>query len=354
LESLSQQRAQKLFNASRAWVQPLSGSLANLIVLTSLFGRRLQAREDVKIFAMGLDQGGHLSHGAKAHISGMLFRNIKAYNVGRNSGFLHYDSIEAEALEYKPDLIICGASAYPREIDFARMGTIAKKCGSILLSDIAHIFGLVAAGVHPSPIPHSHFVTASTYKAGGPKGGIILAGDKATDEQRKSVDRAIFPGVQSTPDFASIAAKAVFFKECMGDDYRATQKRIISNAAALAESLIAKGFYVVTGGTDNHIVLVNVKSSVGLTGKDADLRLERCGLNVNKNILPFDTENPQVGSGIRIGTNTVSRLGMGANEMKTIASMIDDVLRGDMSDAFVNEMRRRVKKLASAFPHDCF
>jgi glycine hydroxymethyltransferase len=183
---------------------------------------------------MGLDQGGHLSHGAKAHISGMLFPKVKPYNVGRNSGLLDYASIEAEALMLKPDLIICGASAYPRAIDFAAMGAIAQKSGSILLCDIAHIFGLVASAVHQSPIPHSHFVTASTYKAGGPKGGIILAGDLATDEQVRRIDRAIFPGVQSTPDFGSIAAKAVFFKECMSEEYRATQRRIVSNAAALA------------------------------------------------------------------------------------------------------------------------
>lgn len=354
VEFLAEHRACMLYGAKRAWVQPLSGSLANLIVMASLFRECFQKPEGVRILSMGLDQGGHLSHGSRAHITGQLFPNLQYYSVDRRSGRLDYDEIEKQALAYKPRLLICGASSYPRSIDFKRFGEIAKRCGAILLADIAHINGLVVAGVHPSPIPHAHFVTCSTYKAGGPKGGLILAGDLASEEQGKSIGRAVFPGIQSTPDFASIAAKAAFFAECMTEEYRATQKLIVDNAGTLAQALQEKGFEIVTGGTDNHMVLVNVKKSVGLTGKDANSRLERCGINANKNVLPFDEEKAAVGSGIRLGTNTASRLGMGAAEMQTIAQLIEEILKADLTDGDVVKMRRRVKAFMRNYSIDEF
>lgn len=354
LELMAEQRACQLYHAKRAWLQPLSGSMANLIVMVSLFRDYLRTPEDVRILSMGLDQGGHLSHGSRAHITGQLFPNLQYYTVDSRSGLLDYDAIEKTALSYQPRLLICGASSYPRTIDFKRFGDIAKRCGAILLADIAHINGLVTAGVHPSPIPYAHFVTCSTYKAGGPKGGVILAGDLATEDQCKSLSKAVFPGVQSTPDFASIAAKAAFFAECMTDEYRATQKLIVDNASALANALADKGFEIATGGTDNHIILVNVKKSVGLTGKEANTRLERCGLNVNKNVLPFDEEKATVGSGIRIGTNTVSRLGMGVVEMRRIADFFEEILKADLTDEYVANMKSRVKDFMSNYSIDAF
>jgi glycine hydroxymethyltransferase len=351
---LSEQRACKLFNAKKSWVQPLSGSMANLIVIISLFRDKLRTPAEVKILSMGLDQGGHLSHGSPANISGMLFPNLKQYNVEKESGLLDYDAIEAAALAYKPDLIICGASAYPRTIDFKRFGEIAHQCGAVLLADLAHINGLVVSGVHPSPISHAHFVTCSTYKSGGPKGGVILAGDLATEGQCKNINRTVFPGIQCTPDFGSIAAKAVFFKECMTEEYRATQQLIVDNAGVLASALVERGYQIVTGGTDNHIVLVNVKKSIGMTGKEADIRLERCGINANKNVLPFDDESPFVGSGIRLGTNTVSRLGMESEQMQIIVGFIDEILKSDMNEEFVVDMKNRVKSLMFDFPIDSF
>ena len=354
LELLAERRACALYGAKRAWVQPLSGSLANLIVIVSLFREYLHKPADVRILSMGLDQGGHLSHGSPAHISGQLFSSIQYYNVDRRTGLLNYDDIETTALTYKPQLMICGASSYPRILDFKRFGEIARRCGAILLADIAHINGLVVAGVHPSPIAHAHFVTCSTYKAGGPKGGVILAGDLATEEQCKNIGKAVFPGIQSTPDFSSIAAKAAFFAECTTDEYRATQRLIVDNAVVMARALADKGFEIATRGTDNHMVLVNVKKSVGLTGKEANGRLELCGINANKNVLPFDEEKATVGSGIRIGTNTVSRLGMGAGEMQTIADFIEEILKTDVTDAFVAQMRRRVKTFMRGYPIEVF
>lgn len=354
LELMAERRACQLYGAQRAWLQPLSGSLANLIVMVSLFREYLHRPEDVRILSMGLDQGGHLSHGSRAHITGQLFSGLRHYQVDRATGLLDYDDIERTALSYKPQLLICGASSYPRILDFKRFGEIAKRCGAVLLADIAHINGLVVAGVHPSPIPHAHFVTCSTYKAGGPKGGLILAGEMATEEQCKMIGKTVFPGIQSTPDFASIAAKAAFFAECMTEEYRATQRLIVDNAATLASALSSKGFHIATGGTENHMVLVDVKKSVGLTGKDANSRLERCGINANKNVLPFDEEKAAVGSGIRLGTNTVSRLGMGAGEMRAIADFIEEILKADPTAAFEARMRRRVKAFMKDHPIDVF
>lgn len=349
LELLAEQRAKKLFKAKKVWLQPLSGSMANLIVIMSIIKNSNKDMKNFKMLSMGLDQGGHLSHGGSFHISKILCHNVKNYVVNKNTGLLDYDEIKNIAKEYKPDIIICGASAYPRIIDFSKMKEISDVCGSVLISDIAHIYGLVVSGLHISPVPYSHFVTCSTYKAGGPKGGVIIAGDLANEEQYKSITHSIFPTVQSTPDFSSIASKAVFFKESMGEEYKITQKRIIYNAKLLSKIFIKKGFDIVTGGTDNHIVLINVKKTFGITGKEASIRLERCGINVNKNILPYDDENPTVGSGIRIGTNTISRLGMEDREIYAIAEFIEDVLKNECNELFVNDMKNKVKEFMKAF-----
>jgi len=354
LETLAENRANALFNSKKTWVQPISGSMANLIVITSVLKSSKKDPKDFKMLAMGLDQGGHLSHGSNFHISKMLCPNVKYYSVNKNTGFLDYDEIKSIATDYKPDIIICGASAYPRKIDFFKMKDISDVHGSILISDIAHIYGLVVAGVHPSPIPFSHFVTCSTYKAGGPKGGMIIAGDLANEQQCNSITRTLFPGIQSTPDFASIASKAVFYKECMSEEYKITQEKIVLNAKTISDIFLKKGFDIVTGGTDNHIVLINVKKSFGLTGKDANNRLETCGINANKNLLPYDEEKSTVGSGIRIGTNTISRLGMGINEMHKIADFIELILLSDMSEIFVNKMRDEIKLFMKNFSLDKF
>ncbi len=355
IETIAERRVEEAFKARKAWVQPLSGTLANLIVYLSLVRSKKKRGEEFKILSMGLDQGGHLSHGSSFHVSSFFCSDVRNYSVSRETGLLDYDMIRNISRGYSPDLIVCGGSAYPREIDFATLGEIAKDAGAVLLADIAHIYGLVVSGIHQSPIPHSHFVTCSTYKAGGPKGGIIVSGDLATDEQCRSVTQAIFPGVQSTPDFASIAAKAVFFAESVTDEFRNTQRRIVENAKYLSSCLMERGFDVITGGTDNHIVLINVKTSAcRLTGKEANERLERCGVIVNKNMIPYDNEKANVGSGIRIGTNTVSRLGMNTNDMEFIANLIEEILMGDMSDGFVSKAQSRVKEFMKEFSFEGF
>jgi len=349
IEQLAEERGKKLFKSKQVWLQPHSGSTANQIVVFTLFDKYLSSPKKAKILSMSLDQGGHLTHGSKHNISGKLF-TIKSYNVDKKTYKLDYDEIEKIAKKFKPHLIICGASSYPRKIDFKRFGEIAEETGSYLLSDIAHIMGLIVAGVHQSPVPHSTFVTSSSYKSGGPRGGIIIAGDKSTEEQRKSMTYGVFPGLQSTPNFAEVASKAIFFKECMTSEYKQTQKQIVKNARKMASDLTNYGFEIISSGTDNHKVLVNIKKTHNLTGKEADELLESCGINVNKNMIPFDTEKPMVTSGIRFGTNTVTRIGMKEEEMKTIAAMVNEILSNKkQTDKFIQEKRKEVKKLMSKF-----
>jgi glycine hydroxymethyltransferase len=290
-----------------------------------------------KILSLGVDQGGHLSHGAKASFSGKFF-DVEHYYVDRQTFLLDCDAIRAKALKARPKLVICGASAYSRTIDFEKFRAIADEVGAYLMADISHIAGLVIAGAHPSSIDFAHFTTTSTYKPGGPRGGLILMG---RDFDRKiklggrtltlseHIDRTTFPGVQGTPYLNNAAAKAVFFKETLSEAYRARQFKIISNAQRLAGALIDLGYDVLTGGTDNHMVLMNVSNlRPGLTGAAAQKALEQCGIIVNMNRLPYDTRSAGVTSGLRLGTPIVTKNGMGDAEMKTIAGLIDAVLRG--------------------------
>lgn len=362
LERLAVSRAKEAFGAKYANVQPHSGTSANLIVLTALLER------GDRVLSLGLDQGGHLSHGAKASVIGKYFV-VEHYYVDRESFLLDYDAIFARAKEFRPKVIICGASAYSRAIDFAKFRWIADKVGAYLLADISHIAGLVIAGAHQSPIEWAHFTTTSTYKPGGPRGGLILMGRDF--EQRikvgkkefslwEVIEKATFPGAQGTPYLNNIAAKAVFFREAVSAEYRERQFRIVENAGALARCMVELGFDVLTGGTDNHMILINVAGfRQGLTGLTAQKALEDCGIIVNKNKLPYDTKGASVTSGIRIGTPIVTRSGMGREEMEAIARFIDMVLREvkiiseteyEIGDTFREEIRGKVESLCAGFP----
>jgi glycine hydroxymethyltransferase len=321
-----------------------------------------------KILSLGVDQGGHLSHGAKASFSGKFF-DVENYYVDRQTFLLDYDVIRAKALKVRPKLIICGASAYSRTIDFEKFRAIADEVGAYLMADISHIAGLVIAGAHPSSIDSAHFTTTSTYKPGGPRGGLILMG---RDFDRKiklggrtltlseHIDRTTFPGVQGTPYLNNAAAKAVFFKETLSEAYRARQFKIISNAQRLAGALIDLGYDVLTGGTDNHIVLMNVSNlRPGLTGAAAQKALEQCGIIVNMNRLPYDTRSAGVTSGLRLGTPIVTKNGMGDAEMEAIAGLIDAVLRGAepigqtecrVDDRLRDQITAKVVELCRTFP----
>jgi len=363
IEALAAERAKEAFGAEYANVQPHSGTAANQIVLAAVLER------GEKILSLGIDQGGHLSHGAKASFSGKFFE-VEHYYVDRETFLLDYEAIRAKALAVRPKLIICGASAYSRQIDFAKFRAIADEVGAYLLADISHIAGLVIAGVHPSPIDYAHFTTTSTYKPGGPRGGLILMG---RDFDRRvtlaggaaplweHVQRMTFPGVQGTPYLNNIAAKAVFFKETLGEEYRARQHRIISNARKLAAALMDMGHDVLTGGTDNHMVLVNVSSlRDGLSGAAAQKALEQCGIIVNMNRLPYDRRSAAVTSGLRLGTPVVTKNGMGQEEMGRISVLVDRVLRGiepttgqagyRMDEDLRDEVRAEVVRLSRRFP----
>ena len=362
VESVAVARAKEAFGAQYANVQPHSGTGANQIVLTALLER------GDKVLSLGLDQGGHWSHGARVSFSGKFF-DVENYYVDRKTFLLDYDAIRDKAVKIKPKLIICGASAYCRTIDFKKFREIAENIGAYLLADISHISGLVIAGAHPSPVDYSHFTTASTYKPGGPRGGLIVMG-KDYDQKIKvggenialwgHIEKATFPGVQGTPYFNHIAAKAVFFKETLSDEYRARQFKIIENAKRLASDLLDLGYDVLTGGTDNHMVLVNAANfKEGLTGIIAQKCLEECGLVVDRMLLPYDKRPVMITSGIRLGTPIVTKNGMGGKEMDSIAAMIDAVLKGvkiisdseyRIDESFKDEMRNKVKDLCSKFP----
>ena len=362
LERLAVARAKEAFGAQYANVQPHSGTAANQIVLTALLER------DDRVLSLGVDQGGHLSHGARASFTGKFFE-IENYYVDRTSFLLDYDAIRDKAVKIKPKLIICGATAYSRTIDFEKFREIADGVGAYLLADISHISGLVMAGAHLSPVNYAHFTTTSTYKPGGPRGGVILMG-KDWDQKIKvggkdvalwkHIERTTFPGVQGTPYLNNIAAKAVFFKEALTEEYRARQFKVVENAKRLGSDLLDLGYDVLTGGTDNHMVLVNVGSSrEGLTGLMAQKCLEECGIVVNMNRLPYDKKSAMVTSGIRLGTPIVTRNGMGDKEMDEISALIDAILKevkivGDseyeIDKSFKERTRKQVKDLCSRFP----
>ncbi|MFQ6034776.1 MAG: serine hydroxymethyltransferase, partial [Sedimentisphaerales bacterium] len=363
IERLAIARAKEAFGAKYVNVQPHSGTTANQVVITSL----LETGD--KILSLALQQGGHYSHGAKVSFTGKFF-NVENYYVDRETFLLDYDAIKRCAIAFKPKLIICGASAYPRTIDFKKFREIADQVGAYLLADVSHISALVIAGAHPSPVNYAHFTTTSTYKPGGPRGGLIVMGKdyerRGTRDQGRGtklaehIQKAIFPGLQGTPYLNHIAAKAVFFKETLSQQYRARQFAIIENAKRLADSLQDCGFDVITGGTDNHMILVNVANfRQGLTGLTAQRSLEQCGIVVDKISLPYDNKEPTITSGIRLGTPIVTKNGMGTKQMEDISALIDAVLKRveiisdheyKIDESFSSKTRDKVKQLCSRFP----
>ena len=339
VERLAIARLKQLFGAEHANVQPHSGTSANMAVYFAML------RPGDTLLGMDLSCGGHLTHGHRLSYSGRDF-NVVAYGVDRATERIDYDEVERLALEHRPKLIVCGASAYSRTIDFARFRSIADRAGALLMADIAHIAGLVAAGLHPSPVEHCHFVTSTTHKTlRGPRGGVVMC----RSEFAKEIDRAVFPGLQGGPLMHIIAAKAVAFGEALGEGFRDYQRRIVANTALLASALAAEGFRIVSGGTDNHLFLMDVASR-GLTGKSAEKSLDAAAITVNKNTIPFDTHSPMVASGIRIGTAAVTTRGMAAPEMGAIARLIGEVLAAPEDPAVQSAVRERVRLLCGRFP----
>jgi glycine hydroxymethyltransferase len=339
VERLAIERAKELFGAEHVNVQPHSGSQANQAVYFTV----LQPGDTV--LGMDLSHGGHLTHGHPLNLSGKLYRFV-AYGVRRSDETLDYDQLEALAKEHHPKLIVCGASAYSRVIDFARIGTIARSVGAKVMADIAHIAGLVATGHHPSPVPHCDFVTTTTHKTlRGPRAGLVMC--KA--EYAKDLDRVVFPGIQGGPLVHIVAAKAVAFGEALRPSYKQYIGQVVANAKRLANGVAGHGYRIVSGGTDNHLFLIDVFSK-GLTGKVAEKALEAAGITVNKNTIPFDPNPPMVASGIRIGTPAVTTRGMGEAEMDQIASLISRALGAGDAAAALSQLEEEVGTLASRFP----
>ncbi len=339
VETLAIERVKALFGAEHANVQPHSGTSANMAVYFALL------RPGDTLLGMDLSCGGHLTHGHRLSYSGRDFK-VAAYGVDRSSEQIDYDEVERLALEHKPKLVVCGASAYSRVIDFARFRAIADRAGALLMADIAHIAGLVAAGLHPSPVPHCHVVTSTTHKTlRGPRGGIILC----RADLAKEIDRAVFPGIQGGPLMHVIAAKAVAFGEAATPEFRAYQAGIVANTARLAAALAGRGFRIVSGGTDNHLFLMDVTPK-GLTGKLAENALDRAAITVNKNTIPFDPNPPMTASGIRVGTAAVTTRGFGAAEMDQIAALIAEVLAAPEDTAVAAAVRAKVGELTARFP----
>jgi glycine hydroxymethyltransferase len=393
LEALAISRAKEVFQARYANVQPHSGTGANQIVITAILDK------GDRILSQAMDQGGHVSHGAPVSFAGKFFE-VEHYRVRPDTFRLDYDAIREQALRFRPRLLICGASAYSRTIDFARFRAIADEVGAYLMADISHISGLVAAGAHPSPMDHAHFTTTSTYKPGGPRGGLILMGrdfdtpfrivdsgarvgkpeslQSAIRNPKSEISRSMplweriekntFPGFQGTPCLNNIAAKAVFFKEMLSTEYRNRQFGIVENSQTLAEEFLRLGYDVLTGGTDNHMFLVNLATfqrngassgKAGLTGFIAQHCLEDCGIIINMNRLPYDSRNARTTSGMRLGTPIITKNGMGRSEMPTIAQLVDGILtrvevQGDrqyhLDPALQSEARRQVQELCTRFP----
>ena len=334
-ENLARDRAKKLFGAEHANVQPHCGANANLAVYFALL------EPGDKVLGMDLAHGGHLSHGSPVNISGKYF-HFEGYGVEKDTEVLDYDKVRAKAKEYQPKLIVAGASAYPRILDFKIFREIADEVGAYLMVDMAHIAGLVAAGLHPNPVEYADVVTTTTHKTlRGPRGGLILC----KEEYAKAIDKAIFPGVQGGPLMHVIAAKAVALHEALQPEFKVYQQQIVNNAKALAAAFTEQGFRLVSGGTDNHLMLIDVKSQ-GLTGKEAEHMLDDANVTVNKNAIPFDTEKPFTTSGLRVGTPAVTSRGMKENEMKEIAAIFNTVLL-EKNQAKGIEM---VKALTDRFP----
>ncbi|MCR4440667.1 MAG: serine hydroxymethyltransferase [Peptococcaceae bacterium] len=338
-EELARERAKALFGAEHANVQPHAGTQANTAVYFALLNH------GDTILGMNLAHGGHLTHGSPVNISGKYF-NIVSYGVDSETERIDYEELALLAKKARPRMIVAGASAYPRFIDFARFSEIAKEVGAYLMVDMAHIAGLVAAGIHPSPVPYADVVTTTTHKTlRGPRGGMILC----RSEHAQAVDKAVFPGIQGGPLMHVIAAKAVALKEAMEPAFRRYQEQIVRNAGALVEALKDRGFRLVSGGTDNHLLLVDLRNK-NITGKEAEKALDEAGVTVNKNMIPFDPQSPFTTSGIRIGTPAVTTRGMKEPEMQKIAEIIDLIITGRNDPASKEKARKMVKELVSSFP----
>lgn len=338
VEKLAVDRAKELFGAEHVNVQPHSGSQANMAVYFAFL------KPGDKIMGMSLSHGGHLSHGASVNFSGSLYKNIQ-YGVDKH-GYINYDEVRKLALNNKPKMIIVGASAYSRTLDFKVFSEIAAEVNAYLTADIAHIAGLIAAGVHPSPIPYADFVTTTTHKTlRGPRGGMIMCKGKYA----KAIDKTIFPGIQGGPLVHVIAAKAVAFKEALTQEFRDYQARVIQNAKKLSEELIKRGFRIISGGTDTHLMLVDLTGK-NITGKEAEEALDTAGVTVNKNAIPYDERPPAVTSGIRLGTPCVTTRGMDENEMTVIAEIIDEVLKNRADKSKLKNFRQKVIDICKKFP----
>ena len=339
VENLAIERAKELFGAEHVNVQPHSGSQANMAVYFAFL------KPGDTILGMNLSHGGHLSHGASVNFSGILYKNIP-YGVNKETGYIDYNEVRRLAVKNKPKMMLVGASAYLRTLDFKIFSEIAKEVGAYLMADIAHIAGLVAAGIHPSPVPYADFVTATTHKTlRGPRGGIIMCRAKYA----KAIDKMIFPGIQGGPLVHVIAAKAVAFKEALNDGFKEYQKKVVENAKKLAEELIKRGFRIISGGTDNHLMLVDLANK-GITGKKAEGALDKAGITVNKNSIPYDSRPPAIASGMRLGTPCVTTRGMGEAEMTDIAEIIDEVLKNNSDEAKIGRFRQRAGEICKRFP----
>ncbi|MFC5466449.1 serine hydroxymethyltransferase [Lederbergia graminis] len=338
VEDLARDRAKEIFGAEHANVQPHSGAQANMAVYFTVL------EHGDTVLGMNLSHGGHLTHGSPVNFSGVQY-NFVEYGVDENDHRINYEDVRQKALEHKPKLIVVGASAYPREIDFAKFREIADEVGAYMMVDMAHIAGLVAAGLHPNPVPHAHFVTTTTHKTlRGPRGGMVLC----KEEFAKKIDKSVFPGLQGGPLMHVIAAKAVSFGEVLKPEFKTYAQNIIDNAKRLGEGLKKEGLDLVSDGTDNHLLLLDLRS-VGLTGKVAEKVLDEVGITVNKNTIPYDPEGPFTTSGIRIGTPAVTSRGFGFEEMDEIASLIGLVLKNHEDETKLEEARNRVEALTAKF-----
>ena len=338
-ETLAQDRAKQLFNCEYANVQPHSGSQANMAAYLAFM------KPGDTILGMNLSHGGHLTHGSPVNFSGRLF-NIVSYGVQRETGRIDYDEVAALAREHKPAAIVAGASAYPRAIDFARFREIADEVGAKLVVDMAHIAGLVAAGLHQSPLSYAHITTTTTHKTlRGPRGGMILS----TEDMGKTLNSQIFPGIQGGPLMHVIAAKAVAFGEALRPAFKSYQKRVITNAAVLAKFLMDAGYDLVSGGTDNHLMLVDLTNK-DITGKDAEHALDLAGITVNKNTVPFETRSPFVTSGVRLGTAALTTRGMKEDDMRTVGAFIVEAIEKRNDEAALAKISKNVEEFARQFP----
>ncbi len=337
VEELARKRACELFGAEHANVQPHAGAQANLAVYFALL------KPGDTVLGMSLDNGGHLTHGSQANLSGSYY-NFVSYGVSPEDGRIDYDEVRRLALENRPRLIVAGASAYPREIDFARFGDIARECGALLMVDMAHIAGLVAAGLHMNPVPYADVVTTTTHKTlRGPRGGMILC----REQYAKAIDKAIFPGTQGGPLMHIIAGKAACFKEALSPEFKTYQQGIVNNSKALAARLLQRGVELVSGGTDNHLMLISLLNRE-MTGKQLEKLLDKAHITANKNTVPGETRSPFITSGLRVGTPAITTRGMGTDEMTLIADMLADVIK--RGEEAVDDVSRRALELTDRFP----